>query len=174
MAAGHTLRREKKITLGRAAGREFVVRGPTATPTPCGSTSRATGFYTLTVTGAPGIENQPDARRFFDSFALVSRKRLRRFFFRRRLLSHLLHCFFLAADFLFGGCLLFGSRRVLPRPASSLQPAAVPSPWRSRPIAPWQRAWPRPWKGSGSAAARTLQGLAAIAPREEQQPPVVL
>lgn len=46
MAAGNTLRSEKKLTLGRAQGREFTL-------------------------GRAGVENQPETRHFFDPFALV-------------------------------------------------------------------------------------------------------
>jgi hypothetical protein len=71
MAAGHTLRGEKKITLGRAAGREFVVAEANGNINAVRIYFARNRLYTLTVTGRAGIENQPDTRRFFDSFGLV-------------------------------------------------------------------------------------------------------
>jgi len=72
MAAGHTLRGEKKITLGRAAGREFVVAEANGTPTPCGIYfARNRRLYGLTGHGPRRHREPADARRFFDSFALV-------------------------------------------------------------------------------------------------------
>lgn len=71
MSAGHTLRDEKKITLGRTSGREFVVAEANGTQSAVRIYWVRNRLYQLMVTGRAGIENQPDTRRFFDSFALV-------------------------------------------------------------------------------------------------------
>ena len=71
MAAGHTLRGEKKLTLGRAPGREFVVAEANGSQTAVRIYFVRNRLYQLTVTGRSGVENLPDTWRFFDSFALV-------------------------------------------------------------------------------------------------------
>lgn len=71
MASGNTLRGEQKITLGRAAGREFTITEASGATTAVRLYWARNRLYQLMVTGRTGIENQPDTRRFFDSFALV-------------------------------------------------------------------------------------------------------
>lgn len=71
MAAGKTLRGEKKLTLGRAQGREFTLTQASGATAAVRIYWQRNRLYQLSVTGRPGIENQPDTRRFFDSFALV-------------------------------------------------------------------------------------------------------
>jgi hypothetical protein len=71
MAAGNTLRGEKKLTLGRAQGREFTLAQASGVTAAVRIYWQRNRLYQLSVTGRPGIENQPDTRRFFDSFALV-------------------------------------------------------------------------------------------------------
>jgi hypothetical protein len=71
MAAGNTLRAEKKITLGRAQGREFTVVEANGANTAVRLYWVRNRLYQLAVTGRAGIENQPDTRHFFDSFALI-------------------------------------------------------------------------------------------------------
>jgi hypothetical protein len=71
LSAGRTYRNEKTLTLGRVPGREFLLVEPN------GSNSAVRLFwsrgtlYTLTVTGATGIETRPDTRRFLESFEAV-------------------------------------------------------------------------------------------------------
>jgi hypothetical protein len=71
MASGNTLRGEQKITLGRAAGREFTITEGNGGTTAVRLYWARNRLYQLLVTGRAGIENQADTRRFFDSFALV-------------------------------------------------------------------------------------------------------
>ena len=71
MAAGNTLRGEKKITLGRAQGREFTITQPSGAITAVRLYWARNRLYQLGVTGRTGVESQPDTRRFFDSFTLV-------------------------------------------------------------------------------------------------------
>ena len=57
---------------GRFPGREFVVVQANGA-NPATRLYRVRGrLYQLTVTSGAGIENQPDTRRFFDSFSLVA------------------------------------------------------------------------------------------------------
>jgi hypothetical protein len=71
MAAGNTLRGEKKLTLGRAQGREFTLAQANGTTTAVRLYWARNRLYQLGVTGRAGVENQPETRHFFDSFALV-------------------------------------------------------------------------------------------------------
>jgi len=71
-AAGNTLRAEKKLTLGRFPGREYVVVQANGTNTAMRTYWVRGRLYQLMVTGGAGIEAQPDTRRFFDSFSLVT------------------------------------------------------------------------------------------------------
>ena len=72
MSAGSTLRAEKKLTLGRFPGREFVVVQTNGANTATRLYWVRGRLYQLTVTAGAGIENQPDTRRFFESFSLVT------------------------------------------------------------------------------------------------------
>ena len=71
-SAGNTLRAEKKLTLGRFPGREYVVVQANGTNTALRTYWVRGRLYQLMVTGGAGIEAQPDTRRFFDSFSLVT------------------------------------------------------------------------------------------------------
>ena len=71
MAAGSTLRGEKKLTLGRAQGREFTLAQANGTTTAVRLYWARNRLYQLGVTGRGGVENQPETRHFFESFALV-------------------------------------------------------------------------------------------------------
>ena len=71
MAAGNTLRGEKRLTLGRAQGREFTLAQANGTTTAVRLYWARNRLYQLGVTGRAGIENQPETRHFFESFALV-------------------------------------------------------------------------------------------------------
>ena len=71
MAAGNTLRGEKKLTLGRAQGREFTLAQANGTTTAVRLYWARNRLYQLGVTGRAGVENQPETRHFFQSFALV-------------------------------------------------------------------------------------------------------
>jgi hypothetical protein len=71
-SAGNTLRAEKKLTLGRFLGREYVVVQANGTNTAMRTYWVRGRLYQLMVTGGAGIEAQPDTRRFFDSFSLVA------------------------------------------------------------------------------------------------------
>lgn len=71
MSAGHTLRGEKKVTLGRQTGREFVVTQADGTNTVARIFWVRNRLYQVTVAGGAGIDSQPDTRRFLESFALV-------------------------------------------------------------------------------------------------------
>jgi hypothetical protein len=71
-SAGNTLRGEKKLTLGRFPGREYVIVQANGTNTAMRTYWVRGRLYQLMVTGGAGIEAQPDTRRFFDSFALVT------------------------------------------------------------------------------------------------------
>jgi hypothetical protein len=72
-AAGNTLRAEKKnLTLGRFPGREYVVVQANGTNTALRTYWVRGRLYQLMVTDGAGIEAQPDTRRFFDSFSLVT------------------------------------------------------------------------------------------------------
>ena len=72
MAAGSSYRGEKKITLGRFPGREFVVIDAARRHTAVRLFWVRGRLYQLMVTGAAGIEAQPDTRTFLDSFALLA------------------------------------------------------------------------------------------------------
>lgn len=72
MSAGNTLRGEKKLTIGRSPGREFVVVQANGVNTATRLYWVRGRLYQLTVTGGAGIESQPDTRRFFESFSLVT------------------------------------------------------------------------------------------------------
>jgi len=71
MAAGNTLRGEKKLTLGRAEGREFTLVQANGTTTAVRLYWARNRLYQLGVTGRAGVEKQPETRHFFESFALV-------------------------------------------------------------------------------------------------------
>jgi hypothetical protein len=71
-SAGNTLRAEKKLTLGRFPGREYVVVQANGTSTALRTYWVRGRLYQLMVTGGAGIEAQPDTRRFFESFSLVT------------------------------------------------------------------------------------------------------
>ena len=71
MAAGNTLRGEKKLMLGRAQGREFTVTQANGAVTAVRLYWARNRLYQLGVTGRAGVENQPETRHFFESFALV-------------------------------------------------------------------------------------------------------
>ena len=71
MASGNTLRGEQKITLGRAAGREFTIIQANGATTAVRLYWARNRLYQLLVAGQSGIETQPDTRRFFDLFVLV-------------------------------------------------------------------------------------------------------
>lgn len=71
MAAGNTLRGEKKLTLGRAQGREFTLAQANGTTSAVRLYWARNRLYQLGVTGRAGVENQPETRHFFESFALV-------------------------------------------------------------------------------------------------------
>jgi hypothetical protein len=71
-SAGNTLRGEKKLTLGRFPGREYVVVQANGTNAAMRTYWVRGRLYQLMVTGGAYIEAQPDTRRFFDSFALVT------------------------------------------------------------------------------------------------------
>lgn len=72
MAAGSVLRNEKKITLGRAPGREFLVVESNGANNAVRLWWMRGRLYQLVVTGGAGIETRPDTRRFLDFFALSS------------------------------------------------------------------------------------------------------
>jgi hypothetical protein len=72
MSAGSTLRGEKKLANGRFPGREFVVVQPGGATTAARLWWVRGRLYQLTVIGGAGIESQPDTRRFFESFNLVT------------------------------------------------------------------------------------------------------
>ena len=72
MSAGNTLRGEKKLANGRFPGREFVVVQPGGANTAARLWWVRGRLYQLTVTGGAGIESQPDTRRFFESFNLLT------------------------------------------------------------------------------------------------------
>ena len=71
LAAGHTYRNEKPVTLGRVAGREFLLveQGGRNVAVRL-FWSRAT-LYSLMVSGAAGIEARPETRRFLESFEAI-------------------------------------------------------------------------------------------------------
>jgi hypothetical protein len=71
-SAGNTLRAEKKLTLGRFPGREYVVVQANGTNTAMRTYWVRGRLYQLMVTGGAGIEAQPGTRRFFESFNLVT------------------------------------------------------------------------------------------------------
>lgn len=71
MASGNTIRGEQKLTLGRTAGREFVIVEKNGTVNAIRIYWSRNRLYTLGVTGRTGIESQPETRRFFDSFTIV-------------------------------------------------------------------------------------------------------
>ena len=71
MAAGNTLRGEKKLTLGRAQGREFTLTQANGATTAVRLYWARNRLYQLGVTGRAGVENQPETRHFFKSFTLV-------------------------------------------------------------------------------------------------------
>ena len=71
MPAGNSLRGEKKLTLGRAQGREFTLAQANGTTTAVRLYWARNRLYQLGVTGRAGVENQPETRHFFESFALV-------------------------------------------------------------------------------------------------------
>jgi hypothetical protein len=71
MAAGSTLRGEKKLTLGRAQGREFTLAQSNGTITAVRLYWARNRLYQLGVAGRAGVENQPETRHFLDSFTLV-------------------------------------------------------------------------------------------------------
>lgn len=69
--AGGSYRDERKLQLGRVEGREYTIvqgNGNVAITRTYWSRGR---LFTLVVDGKPGIETQPAARQFLDSFALV-------------------------------------------------------------------------------------------------------
>ena len=66
MAAGSTLRGEKKLTLGRAQGREFTLAQANGTTTAVRLYWARNRLYQLGVTGRGGVENQPETRHFFE------------------------------------------------------------------------------------------------------------
>jgi len=70
-SAGHTLRGEKKLTIGRFPGREYVVVQDNGTNTATRTYWVRGRLYQLTVTGGAGIETQSDTRRFLESFNLI-------------------------------------------------------------------------------------------------------
>jgi hypothetical protein len=72
MAAGNTLRAEKKLTLGRFPGREYVIVQANGSNVATRIWWVRGRLYELMVTGSAGIENQPDTRRFFESFNLIT------------------------------------------------------------------------------------------------------
>jgi hypothetical protein len=72
MSAGSTLRGEKKLTIGRFPGREYVVVQADGTNTATRLYWVRGRLYQLTVTGGVGIETQPATRRFFNSFNLIT------------------------------------------------------------------------------------------------------
>lgn len=72
MAAGSSYRSEKQLTLGRFPGREFVVVEPNGRNTAVRLYWVRGRLYQLMVTGGAGIETNPDARRFLESFALLT------------------------------------------------------------------------------------------------------
>ena len=71
MASGNTLRGEQKLTVGRATGREFTITEANGATNAVRLYWACNRLYQLMVTGRCGIENQPDTRRFFDSFAII-------------------------------------------------------------------------------------------------------
>lgn len=71
-AAGNTVRDEKKLEMGRAEGREYTVvqgNGNVAVSRIYWARGR---LYQLVVDGLPGVDKQPDTRRFLESFSLVA------------------------------------------------------------------------------------------------------
>ena len=71
MAAGNTLRGEKKLTLGRAQGREFTVTQANGSVSAVRLYWARNRLYQLAVTGRAGVESLPETRHFFESFAIV-------------------------------------------------------------------------------------------------------
>jgi hypothetical protein len=71
-SAGNTLRDEKKLTLGRFPGREYVVVQANGTNTALRTYWVRGRLYQWMVTGSAGIDAQPDTRCFFESFALIT------------------------------------------------------------------------------------------------------
>ena len=71
-AAGNQLRGERKLTLGRFLGREYLIVQPNGVNTAVRTWWVRGRLYQLTVGGGAGIEGQPDTRRFFDSFNLTT------------------------------------------------------------------------------------------------------
>ena len=72
MAAGSTYRGEKRLSLGRFPGREFLVLEAGGRNTAVRLYWVRGRLYQLMVTGAVGIETTPDTRTFMESFALIS------------------------------------------------------------------------------------------------------
>jgi hypothetical protein len=70
MASGIAYRGESKLTLGRFPGREFGLVESEARHRAVRLYWIRGRLYQLLVTGKPGIETQPDTRKFFESFAL--------------------------------------------------------------------------------------------------------
>lgn len=71
MVGGRTIRGEQRLTLGRTPGREFVIIEKNDNVNAVRIYWARNRLYTLMATGRPGIESQPDTRRFFDSFAII-------------------------------------------------------------------------------------------------------
>lgn len=70
--AGNELRGERKLTLGRFPGREYLIVQPNGVNTAVRTWWVRGRLYQLTVAGGAGIDGQPDTRRFFDSFNLIT------------------------------------------------------------------------------------------------------
>lgn len=72
MSAGHTVRGEKKLTMGRFPGREFLVVQADGNNTATRLWWVRGRLYQLTVTDGVGIEGRPETRRYFESFNLIT------------------------------------------------------------------------------------------------------
>lgn len=71
MAGSRTIRGERKLTAGRAAGREFVIVEKNGDVNAVRLYWARNRLYALAVTGRPGIESRADTQRFFDSFVII-------------------------------------------------------------------------------------------------------
>ena len=72
MGAGNVVRGEKKLTLGRFPGREYLVVEPNGRNTAVRIYWVRGRLYQLMAAGGPGIEARPETAKFLDSFEAVT------------------------------------------------------------------------------------------------------
>jgi len=70
-SAGHALRSEERLAMGPYPGREYVVVKADGANIVTRTYWVRGRLYHLVVAGRSGIENEPDTRRFFESFELI-------------------------------------------------------------------------------------------------------